>query len=145
MSDNTSVYARIATGYRPGGPNVLPPGADAPSTYNSDRLTSYEAGIKADWFNRRLSLDLAAFYLDWKDIQLFAQVNGFGVNANGGTAISKGFEFTLTGRPAEGLNVSLNGAYTKAYLTKDTEQLVGGFDCDPLPYVPERSVKLSDD
>lgn len=145
LSDNTSVYARVATGYRPGGPNVLPPGADAPATYDSDRLTSYEAGIKADWFNRRLSLDLAAFYLDWKDIQLFAQVNGFGVNANGGTAVSKGFEFTLTGRPAEGLNVSLNGAYTKAYLTKDTDPLVGGFDGDPLPYVPDWSVNLSAD
>lgn len=145
LTDNTAVYARIATGYRAGGPNVLPPGADAPGTYDSDRLTSYEAGIKADWFNKRLSLDFAAFYLDWKDIQLFAQVNGFGVNANGGTAVSKGFEFTVTGRPVEGLSLALNGSYTDAYLTKDTDPLVGGFDGDPLPYVPDWSVNLSAD
>jgi iron complex outermembrane recepter protein len=145
ITENTSVYARVASGYRPGGPNVLPPGADAPATYDADRLTSYEAGIKADWFQKRLSLDFAAYYLDWKDIQLFAQVNGFGINANGGTAVSKGFEFTLTGRPFEGLNLSLNGAYTDAHLTKDTDPLVGGFKGDPLPYVPDWSFGFNAD
>jgi outer membrane receptor protein involved in Fe transport len=145
LTENTSIYARVASGYRPGGPNVLPPGAPAPATYDADRLTSYETGIKADWFQRRLSLDLAAFYLDWKDIQLFAQVNGVGINANGGTAVSKGFEFTLTGRPIDGLSLSLNGAYTDAHLTKDTDPAVGGFDGDPLPYVPDWSFGFNAD
>jgi iron complex outermembrane receptor protein len=147
INDNTSIYARVASGYRPGGPNVLPPGSppDTPTSYKSDRLVSYEAGIKGDWFNRRLSLDLAAFYLDWKDIQLFAIINGVGINANGGTAVSKGFEFTLTGRPVKGLNLSVNGAYTDAYLTKDTDPVVGGLDGDPLPYIPNWSLNFNAD
>jgi outer membrane receptor protein involved in Fe transport len=145
ITENASIYARVASGYRPGGPNILPPGADAPATYDADRLTSYEAGLKADWFRRRLSLDVAAYYLDWKDIQLFALVNGFGINANGGTAVSKGVEFTLTGRPIDGLSLSLNGAYTDAHLTKDTDPLVGGFKGDPLPYVPDWSFGFNAD
>jgi iron complex outermembrane receptor protein len=148
LNKNSSIYGRIATGFRPGGPNVLPPGtpADIPRTYGSDSLTSYELGLKtgggpADKF----SLDLSAFYLDWKDIQLFLVVNNFGINGNGGTAVSKGFEFAASVFPASGLAFSLNGAYTNAKLTQDTDPVVGGMDGDPLPYVPEWAFGLNAD
>ena len=100
LTDNTSVYARVATGYRPGGPNVLPPGAPpgTPTSYDSDSLTSYEVGLKTGSADGKFSLDAAAYYLDWKDIQLFAVVNGVGINANGGTAVSQGLEFTAAVR-----------------------------------------------
>jgi outer membrane receptor protein involved in Fe transport len=146
INPNTSIYARVASGYRPGGPNALPPIApDNLKSYKSDRLTSYEAGLKADWFNRKLSLDVAAFYLDWKDIQLFQVIQSFGVNANGGTAVSKGFEFTVSARPVKGLNLSANGAYTDAHLTKATDPAIGGLNGDPLPYVPDWSLNLNAD
>lgn len=147
FSDDAAAYARIATGYRPGGPNVLPPGAPpgTPGAYDSDTLTSYEIGLKADWLDDRMLLDVAAFYLDWEDIQLLAVVNDIGINANGGTAVSKGFEFTATARPTENLNVSLNGAWTDAYLTEDTHPVVGGLDGDPLPWVPEWSASVAVD
>ncbi|HJY38776.1 MAG TPA: TonB-dependent receptor [Steroidobacteraceae bacterium] len=147
ISDDVSIYARVATGYRPGGPNILPVNAPAgtPATYKSDSLTSYEAGIKGSWFERALSLDFAAYYLDWEDIQLFANINDTGVNANGGTAVSKGVEFTLATVPTEGLTVSLNGAYTDAYLTKPTDPVVGGLNGDKLPFVPKLSLNLDVD
>lgn len=142
FSEDASVYARVATGFRPGGPNVVPPTAppDTPRTYDSDSLTSYEVGLKTTTANGLMSLDVAAYFLDWEDVQLFISSNGFGVNANGGTAESKGLEFTAGFYPSEGLSLSLNGAYTDAYLTQDTDpDLVGGVDGDPLPYVPEWS------
>jgi outer membrane receptor protein involved in Fe transport len=148
LEKNTSIYGRIATGFRPGGPNVLPPGAPAnvPRTYNSDRLTSYEVGLKAGGGPaQKFSLDLSAFYLDWKDIQLLAVVNNFGINGNGGTAVSKGLELAASIFPASGLALSLNGAYTNAKLTQDTDPVVGGKDGDPLPYVPKWSYALSAD
>lgn len=145
FSDDTAAYARIATGYRPGGPNVLPPGTPpgTPGSYESDTLTSYEIGLKADWLDNRLLLDLAAFYLDWDDIQLFAVVNDVGINANGGTAVSKGLEFAATATLMDNLTVSLNGAWTDAYLTEDTHPVVGGLDGDPLPWVPEWSSSVA--
>ena len=147
ISDNTSVYARVATGYRPGGPNVLPPGAPpgTPASYDSDSLTSYEVGLKTGSLDGKFSLDVAAYYLDWEDIQLFAVINSVGLNANGGTAISQGLEFTATVRPAAGLTFILNGAYTDAYLTQETDPIVGGLDGDPLPYVPDWSLGLGGD
>jgi len=147
INDDTSIYARVATGYRPGGPNVLPAGAPpgTPQTYDSDRLTSYEAGIKGNWLENKFSLDLAAYYLDWEDVQLFAFINDTGVNANGGTAVSKGVEFTAAAVPLDGLTVSFNGAYTDAYLTEDTDPIVGGLNGDQLPFVPKLSLNLDVD
>jgi outer membrane receptor protein involved in Fe transport len=147
ITDNTSMYARVATGYRPGGPNVLPPGAPpgTPASYDSDSLTSYELGLKTESADGRFGLDIAAFYLDWKDIQLLAVINDVGLNANGGTAVSKGLEFTATARPVSGLSLAFTGAYTDAYLTQDTDPIVGGLDGDPLPWVPEWSMTLDAD
>ncbi|HLT90352.1 MAG TPA: TonB-dependent receptor [Woeseiaceae bacterium] len=145
LNDDTSVYARIATGYRPGGPNVLPPGAPpgTPATYDSDTLTSYEAGLKGDWAN--LSLDVAVFFLDWEDIQLFAQINDVGVNANGGTAESRGIELNAAVRPLDGLTLSLNGAWIDTELTQDTDPIVGGVSGDSLPWTPELSATFAAD
>jgi outer membrane receptor protein involved in Fe transport len=147
FTDDMSVYARVATGYRPGGPNVLPAGAPpgTPGSYDSDSLTSYEIGLKTATPDGRFSFDVAAYYLDWEDIQLFAIVNNVGLNANGGTAVSQGLEFTATARTDVGLSFSLNGAYTDAYLTQDTDPIVGGLDDDPLPWVPELALGLSAD
>jgi outer membrane receptor protein involved in Fe transport len=147
FSDDTSAYLRVATGFRPGGPNVLPPGTPpgTPASYDSDELTSYELGLKMNSGDGRFGLDVAAFFLDWKDIQLFAVVNDVGINANGGTAESKGFEFTATARATDGLSFMFTGAYTDAYLTQDTDPVVGGVDDDPLPWVPEWSLALSGD
>lgn len=141
FNDDVSVYVRVATGFRPGGPNILPAGAPpgTPTTYDSDQLISYEAGVKAVSPDGRFALDLTGFYLDWDDIQLLAVINGFGVNANGATAKSKGFEFKASAQLAEGLTLSVNGAYTDAYLTEDTDPVVGGLDGDPLSFVPEWS------
>jgi len=148
LKKNSSLYGRIATGFRPGGPNVLPPAAPAevPRRYASDRLTSYELGLKAGGGAAdKFSFDLSSYYLDWKDIQLFLVVNNFGINGNGGTAVSKGFELATSVFPASGLALSVNGAYTDARLTQDTDPVVGGKDGDQLPYVPKWSVALSGD
>lgn len=146
VSDNVSLYARVAKGFRPGGPNVVPAAApEAARTFDSDSLVSYEVGVKAQTPDRRLSIDIAAFHIDWKDIQLFALVEDFGVNANGGKASSDGLEFTTTFRPLRGLNLSLNGAYTNARLRDDTGPIVGGADGDRLPFVPEVVLGINGD
>jgi len=148
IGKSSSIYGRVATGFRPGGPNVLPPAAPAsvPRTYDSDRLTSYEVGLKAGGRPAdKFSLDLAGYYLDWEDIQLFLIVNNFGINGNGGTAASKGFEIAASAFPTSGLTLSVNAAYTDAKLTQDTSASVGGKDGDPLPYVPDWSFGLNAD
>ena len=145
FDDHTSIYVRVASGFRPGGPNVLPPDAPAevPRIYDSDELTSYEIGLKVESADRAYTLDFAAFHIDWEDIQLFARVNNFGVNINGGEARSDGFEVTASAFLAERINVSFNGAHTDAELEDDTPALSGGRKGDELPFTPEWGATLN--
>jgi iron complex outermembrane receptor protein len=145
---HTSLYARVARGFRPGGPNVLPPGAvpaDVPTFFHSDSTMNYELGVKAESADRRFSIDAAAFHINWKKIQLFTVVSGFGVNTNGSSARSDGVELTATARPMPGLELSLNGAYTNARLTGPTPPSVGGRKGDKLPFTPKLSLAFNGD
>ncbi len=147
ISPDASIYARVAKGFRPGGPNALPPvaGPTVPRTFASDTVTSYEVGVKAETPSRIFSIDADVFYLDWNNIQLLAVVNNFGVNTNAGLARSDGVELTATVRPMTGLDLSVNGAYTHARLATDTPAIVGGHAGDALPFTPKYSVNLNGD
>lgn len=143
LSNDTMVYARVASGYRPGGPNALPPitPVGVERTYEADSTVNYEIGTKSNLLDNRLSVDVAAFLINWKKIQLFEFVDSFGINANGGTATSKGLEWTLGLAPVQGLTFTLTGAYVDAYLTA-AAPAAGGNDGDQLPYAPKWSSSL---
>ncbi len=138
-NDNTRIYARIAKGYRPGGPNAVSPLAPdgVPRHFDPDTTVNYEVGVKTQTDDRLFTAELTAFLIDWKDIQLLVQIEGFGVNTNGPSARSKGFEFNLGLNPVRGLSLYANGSYVDAYLTEDAPALVGGVEGDPLPYNPK--------
>lgn len=146
IDQNTMAYVRVASGYRPGGPNALPPitPTGVPTSYQADSTVNYEIGLKTVQLDNRLSIDVDAFLIKWKKIQLFEFVDNFGINANGGTASSKGLEWSFALTPFEGLNLALNGAYVDAYLTADAPA-TGGLTGDQLPYAPKWSNSLDAD
>jgi iron complex outermembrane receptor protein len=146
-TDHMTIYARVARGYQPGGPNALPPLAPdtVPRVFGSSTTMNYEVGIKSELIDRLLTFELTAFQIDWKDIQLLAQIDGYGVNANGGKARSKGVELTASLTPISGLTLSASGAYIDAKLAENTPDVVGGLDGDPLPYNPHWSGTLAAD
>jgi outer membrane receptor protein involved in Fe transport len=143
LSPDAMVYARVATGYRPGGPTAGLPGT--PPSYASDTLVNYEIGFKGELFDHRLQLDTAVFYIDWKDIQVTATTpQGFNYAANGGTASSKGIELTTSYLLTDGLHVGGTLAFTDARLTQDAPEL-SGKDGDQLPLSPRWSGSLTAD
>jgi outer membrane receptor protein involved in Fe transport len=135
-------YARVAKGYRPGGPIGLLPAqlaAGAPTSYHSDTVIDYEGGVKGLWLDKRLSLDADVFYIDWQNIQLPTLIAGFNVLSNGGGAISQGVEFNGSYAVTPDLTVSLRAAYTDAHLT--SQALVAGYaKGERLPAVPRWDV-----
>ncbi|MDM7956508.1 TonB-dependent receptor [Blastomonas sp.] len=141
INRDAMIYARVATGYRPGGPNVALPGF--PTTVGSERVTSYEAGVKASFMDRAVTIDAAVFMLDWKDLQTSAPFAG-GINGlvNAGTAQSQGVEAALLIQPVAGLSVGWNFAYTDA---KCTETTAACNDGDQLPNVPKVSTAMTAD
>lgn len=154
LSKDTLLYAKVATGYQPGGPNVLLPGV--PPQVDSSTLTSYEAGIKATLADNRVQIDAAAYRLDWKDIQVVSTFNGASGLVNGGTARSQGFELAASYRPSANLKLGLNAAYTDADLSEDFPTLQipsppylvllnSGLAGDRMPYTPKFSAALTFD
>jgi iron complex outermembrane recepter protein len=139
----TMVYARIATGFVPGGPNDVLPGSTLPESYNSSRTTNYELGIKSSFLDRRMSLDVTVFDINWTDIQLEALVGTLYGITNGGTARCGGVEWDFGYAPIAGLKFDFNGAYTDARLTQATPASVGGMDGALLPNVPKWSSSAS--
>lgn len=143
-TDNDALYARIATGYRPGGPNAVPPPTvyAAPSTFKPDSLTSYEIGYKSVLDGGDLSFETALFTTNWKNIQVQTSEAGFNFFVNGGTAVSRGAEATVLFYPVNDWSIRLNGSYTDAHLTENAP-LAGGLNGDELPFVPKGSGALS--
>jgi len=136
LAPDQMLYLRVATGYQPGGPNLALPGV--PPTVDSSELINYEFGWKALLSENRWSVDLAVFDIEWEDIQISDSVNGLAFLANGGTARSRGVEFSTAYAPFAGMRLGLNGAYIDAELTEDVPSL-GGLDGDALPETPEWS------
>ena len=148
INEDTLAYVRVATGFRPGGPNLPTPTLPNPPSFQSDSTKNYEIGFRTDLFDKKFSIDMDVFYIDWKNIQILSIVQTtsgpVGINGNSGSATSKGVEWNFEWRPLSGLSIGLLGSYTDAYLTADAT-LLGASSGDKLPYVPNVSSTLNVD
>ncbi|MGN6789131.1 MAG: TonB-dependent receptor [Rhodanobacteraceae bacterium] len=146
IDDNNMLYARVASGFLPGGPNIVPVGVpNVPATFSPTKLTDYELGLKSTSADDRLMVDLSVYYIDWTKIPLTTFENNFTFLTSGGQAKSKGVEATVAWIPAPGLRVSANASYNDATLTKDAPYPSNGKRGDPLPYAPQFTLGLSGD
>jgi iron complex outermembrane receptor protein len=144
LAPDLMIYARLASGYRPGSPNALVPGS--PPKSSPDKTANYEFGLKGDFLDHSLSIDASIFHIDWKDIQIqLRNANGVVYSANGGKAKSEGIELSATERPLNGLSISGWVAYDNAVLTQalPTTSTAVGADGDRLPDSTRFSGNLS--
>jgi iron complex outermembrane recepter protein len=150
FNENTTAYARFATGYRPGGPNYVVTDSTTGAligtpTYDADRLKSYEVGFKADHSSGMFSIDASAYFIDWDNIIVTVFRGAFSGRANApGGATIVGQEFALTVRPIDGLTLGLTGAHQDATLSAANSDL-GAADDERLPNVPRYSASFSAD
>ncbi|HZX26656.1 MAG TPA: TonB-dependent receptor [Telluria sp.] len=111
LAPRTLVYGTVATGYKAGGFNdgclagssalgieCPAPVAVSAATlyYRPETLTSYEAGFKSRFWDNKASLNVAAFYYDYTNLQLSSVAVVMGapryVTSNAGEASVKGLE-----------------------------------------------------
>jgi outer membrane receptor protein involved in Fe transport len=151
--DDLMLYARAASGYRPGGPQVSNlTGLNLPTTYDPDTVKNYEIGAKGSLMDGRFRYDATVYQIDWDDIQLLRtvvlQVNGQTIRraliANAGSASSKGAEFSMQWAPVAGLVIGSSIAYVDATLGADAPAL-GGVSGDRIPYSAKWSGTASAD
>jgi outer membrane receptor protein involved in Fe transport len=142
IGQDSILYARIASGFRPGGPNfVLAPGLGNPS-FSADRLWNYELGQKYTSPDKKASLNLAAYDIQWQDIQL--TVNNGGVNQleNAGNARVRGAELTFNYRTSPALAFGGSMAYTDARLTTTAPVIGIKYTGARLPLSPKFNFSL---
>jgi iron complex outermembrane receptor protein len=113
--DSMLLYGSYAEGFKGAGFSAIAIGDTlAVAAYDPEYNQTYEAGLKADWFDHRLRTNLAYYYSDIEDLQQNATVindNGdptFPVQ-NSGDATIQGLEFELSAVPVEGLNLFFSG------------------------------------
>jgi iron complex outermembrane receptor protein len=91
LTDSLMVYATIGRGWKQGGFNPQ----NAPfDKFEPEANWSYEIGFKSSWWDDRVVLNGAAYYIDWSNLQINQTINALGSTAitNIGGATSKGFE-----------------------------------------------------
>jgi len=119
LSDRTMTYFSASTGYRPGGINTAP-GVNL--DWDPEKLTAYELGLKTQFADDRVRMNLAAFYNDFKDMQsqnfLVMPYPGSPeateYTGNGGAADATGIEAEIEWRPTSMWNVSTQLTWTDA-------------------------------
>lgn len=119
-TESINLYAKYATGYRAGGASSR---SVIYRQFGPEEVKSYELGIKSEWLDRKVRLNVAGYLMDRKNSQV--DFNSFLVdpitnlvrntletnNADGITKI-RGIEADLTVRPVEGLSMGLSWAHT---------------------------------
>jgi iron complex outermembrane receptor protein len=118
FSDDLHGYIKYATGYRAGGASSRTSNYQA---FDPEDVKSYEIGFKADFFDRRARLNIAAYMMDRKGSQVDLSTiqptatgnfnNLVTFNAPGTTKI-RGVEVDLTLKPTSRLKFDLSYAYT---------------------------------
>ena len=150
-ADGVSTYATVSKGYKSGGLDYIQSGAMAGvQPFLPEKLWNYEIGLKLAAYDNRLLVNAAAFYIDWKDLQI--QTNFLAVpgdissaveltqNATGARNI--GFEIDAQAMVADGFVIS--GGY--GYIDSEFDDfpvaiLAGGSQVDltgrTLPRTPK--------
>jgi iron complex outermembrane recepter protein len=119
VDDNTLVYAQYADGFRIGGSNQ---GVSLDKiSFGPDSVKSYEAGIKGNWADGRVKINLTGYLIDWNNIQInnLDPVTGANFITNNGKARSKGLEFELVTKPSKRIQLEASFGWSDARLTQD--------------------------
>lgn len=150
-TEDVNVYAKVVTGYRAGGFGTGSASrADFERGFAEENLTSYEAGVKVQGWDRRLQFNTAFFYSRYKDILIDLAVLGapqFVASFNAGRARIYGMETDLTLLPVETLRLDLSYAYLNARYTRVLDPQSGSdvTDLFRFPNAPKHSFSITAD
>ncbi|MEM9015144.1 MAG: TonB-dependent receptor [Pseudomonadota bacterium] len=127
VTDTINAYFRTATGYRAGGSGERT--LDFGLTFDEEDSTSYEIGLKAELFDRRLRINAAGFMTDYENLIL--TISGqppdfasFVENVNAGEASVDGVELDVIAALGERATVTVN----YAHLDTDLEGVIVPLD-----------------
>jgi iron complex outermembrane recepter protein len=115
LDKSTNVYGRVATGFRAPSIQGRLLFGDTLSVAKSEKVTSYEVGVKGDFFDRRARASASLFSYTIKDQQLTAVGGAANFNqlVNAAKSVGSGAEFDLQALVTDRLLMTLGGSYNK--------------------------------
>ncbi len=148
LADDINSYVTYAETFKPGGVNLngVPNDAAgnpilAAGSVLPESVTHYEAGVKSQFWDRRITLNLGAFRTDIGNYQALVVNGQFGVQrgylANAEAVRTQGIEWDASIRPSERFNAYFAGSYTDATYRRFTDapcppELSGGGTGTPI-------------
>ena len=119
LTEEAFSYVKWSTAYKAGGYNVR---SLTFNPYEEETNQTYEIGLKSNWLNRQLRLNLAAFYSEFKDKQFDFADPVFTIAVDTLNAIKEvelsGLEIELTAMPTLNLALGLNYTYLDGDMPK---------------------------
>jgi len=113
-NDRTMFYASYGTGYKAGGINTDRVAQTVDTVFEPETAESYEVGMKAEFPEQALRVNVALHKTDTDDLQTISfQGTGFALD-NAGTAETYGGEMDVLWLPAENTTLTLGYAYNHA-------------------------------
>ncbi|MDR3261760.1 MAG: TonB-dependent receptor [Tannerella sp.] len=162
LNDRNYVYFSASNGYKAGGYNIQmfadlvqqalrenyapaesPLNVREAVSYRPEYSWNYELGYKGELIKNLLQMELTAFYIDVRDIQLTRFVNsGQGrMLSNEGRATSKGVEASLAARLSDEFGLTANYGFTHATFGKNDGD-DDGYSGKYVPYAPQHTLSV---
>lgn len=152
VSENVNAYAQWSKGYKSGGMN-LPGGggeyAGPQGLYLPETIDAYEIGLKTESSDRRLTANFAAFYYDYKNLQVTitrgvnvtlvqnAPAKVYGLEGEGRYRLSDAFSLEASAS-------YLHARFDEFFSIDDARPQLGliNLDGEQLPHAPDFSAAL---
>lgn len=136
------LYGTISDGFKAGGFNpASPPGTQI---YNEEKSRNYEIGLKNSWNEGRVTANLAAYYIDWNNLQLnvpFGAPGQFFIS-NVGNASSKGVELEVKAQVRPGLDLFAGGGLMRARFGAGSTANGAPVAGNELPFSPDYNAHI---
>ena len=144
---DNNIYLTYSRGFKSGGFN---PGNVGNPTFDSEFIDSYEIGTKNQFFDRRVTLNAAAFRSDYSNLIVGNIVGTLATNVNIPSSRVQGFELEAFAEPMDGLVLEgalglLDTEIRSDFLSSDPSRGGAFFQLqgNELPNAPKRTLKLA--
>lgn len=131
ITPDTMVYYTFSQGFRPGAFNRTvsavandaagKPQYEKPHGYAPDSLTNHEIGLKTEFFDHHIQLNLSAYRMYWDNVQLLffnpTELGNTTFGVNGPNYTITGTELQVTAKVVDGLTVQGSGSYNHSVQT----------------------------
>jgi iron complex outermembrane receptor protein len=150
IARDINVYAKYSQGFKAGytwQTNIL---VGLPGQIKPETQTTYETGVRSQFLDRAVTLNVTGFLNKKRDLQLtvFAPTTGGGVATgfrNAGKATQWGIEIESTVRPTNWLTLQANYGYLHSKYDEFIDNLVNVASNRAFIHAPKHTVSLSMD